>query len=134
MKEIIIDVFIANLPQIVDVLFLILAYIVTRKLIPLIKTKIDENKLNEILHWCQVFVESAQRLDKSGKLEGLSKKEYVMNELNNYIANKGYQFTDEQLQNIRRAAVLTLENTEALINQATIDLKGDTNEKVTSDN
>lgn len=134
MKEIIIDVFIANLPQIVDVLFLILAYIVTRKLIPLIKTKIDENKLNDILHWCQVFVESAQRLDKSGKLEGLSKKEYVMNELNNYIANKGYQFTDEQLQNIRRAAVLTLENTEALINQATIDLKGDTNEKVTSDN
>ena len=134
MKEIIIDVFIANLPQIVDVLFLILAYIVTRKLIPLIKTKIDENKLNEILHWCQVFVESAQRLDKSGKLEGLSKKEYVMNELNNYITNKGYQFTDEQLQNIRRAAVLTLENTEALINQAKTDLKGDTNEKVTSDN
>ena len=57
-----------------------------------------------------------------------------MNELNNYIDNKGYQVTDEQLQNIRRAAVLTLENTEALINQATIDLKGDTNEKVTSDN
>lgn len=134
MKEIIIDVFIANLPQIVDVLFLILAYIVTRKLIPLIKTKIDENKLNDILHWCQVFVESAQRLDKSGKLEGLSKKEYVMNELNNYIANKGYQFTDEQLQNIRRAAVLTLENTEALINQAKTGLKGDTNEKVASDN
>lgn len=134
MKEIIIDVFIANLPQIVDVLFLILAYIVTRKLIPLIKTKIDENKLNDILHWCQVFVESAQRLDKSGKLEGLSKKEYVMNELNNYIANKGYQFTDEQLQNIRRAAVLTLENTEALINQAKTDLKGDINEKVASDN
>ena len=134
MKEIIIDVFIANLPQIVDALFLILAYIVTRKLIPLIKTKIDENKLNDILHWCQVFVESAQRLDKSGKLEGLSKKEYVMNELNNYIANKGYQFTDEQLQNIRRAAVLTLEHTEALINQAKTDLKGDTNEKVTSDN
>lgn len=134
MKEIIIDVFIANLPQIVDVLFLILAYIVTRKLIPLIKTKIDENKLNDILHWCQVFVESAQRLDKSGKLEGLSKKEYVMNELNNYIANKGYQFTDEQLQNIRRAAVLTLENTESLINQAKTGLKGDTNEKVASDN
>ena len=134
MKEIIIDVFIANLPQIVDALFFILAYIVTRQLIPLIKTKIDENKLNDILHWCQVFVESAQRLDKSGKLEGLSKKEYVMNELNNYIANKGYQFTDEQLQNIRRAAVLTLEHTEALINQAKTDLKGDTNEKVTSDN
>lgn len=134
MKEIIIDVFIANLPQIVDTLFLILAYIVTRKLIPLIKTKIDENKLNDILHWCQVFVESAQRLDKSGKLEGLSKKEYVMNELNNYIANKGYQFTDEQLQNIRRAAVLTLENTEALINQAKTGLKRDTNEKVASDN
>ena len=134
MKEIIIDAFIANLPQIVDVLFLILAYIVTRKLIPLIKTKIDENKLNEILRWCQVFVESAQRLDKSGKLEGLSKKEYVMNELNNYITNKGYQFTDEQLQNIRRAAVLTLENTEALINQAKTDLKGDINEKVASDN
>lgn len=134
MKEIITDVFIANLPQIVDALFLILAYIVTRKIIPLIKTKIDENKLNEILHWCQVFVESAQRLDKSGKLEGLSKKEYVMNELNNYITNKGYQFTDEQLQNIRRAAVLTLENTEALINQVKTDLKGDINEKVTSDN
>ena len=57
-----------------------------------------------------------------------------MNELNNYIANKGYQFTDEQLQNIRRAAVLTLENTEALINQAKTGLKGDTNEKVASDN
>ena len=68
MKEIITDVFIANLPQIVDALFLILAYIVTRKIIPLIKTKIDENKLNKILHCFQVFIESAQRLYKSGKL------------------------------------------------------------------
>ena len=124
MKEIITDVFIANLPQIVETLFLIITFIVTKKILPLIKVKIDENKLNEILSWCEIFVESAQRLEKSGKLEGLSKKEYVMNELNNYIANKNYKFTDEQLQNIRRAAVLTLENTEALINQSRKELEG----------
>lgn len=124
MKEIITDVFIANLPQIVETLFLIITFIVTKKILPLIKVKIDENKLNEILSWCEIFVESAQRLEKSGKLEGLSKKEYVMNELNNYIANKNYKFTDEQLQNIRRAAVLTLENTEALINQSRNELEG----------
>ena len=39
-------------------------------------------------------------------------------ERNDYIEEKGYDFTEEQLDNIRRAAVLALEQTEAIVNDA----------------
>lgn len=118
MKDIIIDTCIGYLPQFVELVLTVVAIVVTKKLIPLIKTKINHSQMNEIAEWTEVLVESAQRLDKSGKLENMTKKEYVMEKLMAHVEELGYDFTDSQLDDIRRAAVLALENIEMMANSS----------------
>lgn len=115
MSEIFIDVILANLPQIVSIIIALLGAIVTRKIVPLITTTKNAKRLSEVIAFAQVLVDSAYRLDKSGKLLEATKKEYVMEQLDAYIVEKGYKFTPEQLDNIRRAAVVALEQTEQIV-------------------
>lgn len=114
MKDIIINSFIEYLPELIGLVFTVLSLIVTKKVIPLLKTKISQSQMEEIAEWTKVLVESAQRLDKSGKLENITKKEYVMEKLMAHVKDLGYAFSDDQLDDIRRAAVLALENVEKL--------------------
>jgi hypothetical protein len=72
--------------------------------------------------WVQIFVNSAQRLDKAGNLNGVTKKEYVTNKIMVYIEQSGYQFTEDQLDDIRRSAVYMLEQTEIIIKDAANDI------------
>ena len=115
MKEIFVDVILANLPEIPYIIFALLSAIVTKKILPLITTAKNAKRLGEVISYAQVLVDSAYRLDKAGKLVEITKKEYVMEQLNIYIIDKGYQFTPEQLDNIRRAAVVALEQTEQIV-------------------
>ena len=114
MKEILVNSLIEYLPELIGLVFTILSLVVTKKIIPLVKTKISSSQMAEIAEWTKVLVESAQRLDKSGKLENVTKKEYVMEKLMAHVKDLGYDFTDDQLDDIRRSAVLALENVEKL--------------------
>lgn len=118
MKEILIDSVIQYLPYFIGFVFTVITGIVTKKFIPVLTTTKNAKMLSEVVEFAKVLVESAQRLDKTGKLVEVTKKDYVMQQLNDYIDEKGYEFTEEQLDNIRRAAVLALERTEAIINDA----------------
>jgi len=115
MKEIFVDVILANLPEITYLIFALLSAIVTKKILPLITTAKNAKRLGEVISYAQVLVDSAYRLDKAGKLLEATKKEYVMEQLDAYIVEKGYKFTPEQLDNIRRAAVVALEQTEQIV-------------------
>mgnify|MGYP004673818367 FL=1 len=75
------------------------------------------------MDWAEVFVASAQRLDRSGKLNDLTKKEYVMEKLMEKIKELNYDFTEEQLDNIRRSVVYALEQTEEIIADTADSLK-----------
>lgn len=109
------NIILGYLPDLLRVFFMIVAAIITRKVVPVLTTANNAKKLQEIINFATVLVESAQRLDRTGKLVELTKKEYVMQQLHNYINEKGYKFTEEQLDNIRRAAVLLLEQTEQIV-------------------
>ena len=116
MKEIMIDSVLQYLPYFIGFIFTVLGGVITNKVIPTLTTTKNAKMLSEVIEFAKILVDSAQRLDKTGKLVESTKKDYVMQQLNNYIEEKGYVFTEEQLDNIRRAAVLALEQTEALIN------------------
>lgn len=133
MENAMINALIENLPLIMKIIFTILGVIVTNKLVPFIATKTQSNKaqtvarqLETIMEWASVFVDSAQRLDKSGKLSeltNLTKKEYVMDKLMAKIKELDYDFTEDQLDQIRRSVVYALEQTEAMIEQTKQEVK-----------
>ena len=85
MREVFIDAIIANLPEIISIFFAVLGAIITKKIIPVLTTANNAQKLNEVIQIAEILVESAYRLDKSGRLENITKKEYVMSELDKYI-------------------------------------------------
>ena len=118
MKEIIIDSVLQYLPYFIGFIFTIITGVVSKKAIPVLTTTKNAKMLTEVIEFAKVLVDSAQRLDKTGKLIEVTKKDYVMQQLNDYIKEKGYKFTEEQLDNIRRAAVLALEQTEIIVNDA----------------
>lgn len=109
------NIFLEYLPDLLKVFFAIITAIITKKVVPVLTTAKNAKRLQEIIEFSKVLVDSAQRLDRAGKLAEITKKEYVMQELNGYITEKGYKFTEEQLDNIRRSAVFALEQTEQIL-------------------
>lgn len=122
MRETIIVSIINCIPELVAILVAILSAFIYKKLIPFINAKLDEKnieitskQLEDVKEWIAILVDSAYRLDKSGKLQNITKKEYVTEKIIEYVAKSNYNFTDDQLDDIRRAAVVALEQTEAAI-------------------
>ena len=122
MRETIIVSIINCIPELVAILVAILSAFIYKKLIPFINAKLDEKnieitskQLEDVNEWIAILVDSAYRLDKSGKLQNITKKEYVTKKIIEYVAKSNYNFTDDQLDDIRRAAVVALEQTEAAI-------------------
>lgn len=109
------NIILEYLPDLLKVFFAIITAIITKKVVPVMTTAKNAKRLQEIIDFSKVLVDSAQRLDKAGKLAELTKKEYVMQQLYDYIEEKGYEFTEDQLDNIRRAAVFALEQTEQIL-------------------
>jgi len=139
MQDAFVNALIEVLPIIVKLVFTVIGIIVTNKIVPYIVEKTKANKvlttkeqLEIVKQWTQVFVDSAQRLDKSGKLAeltNLTKKEYVMKKLMDKIGELGYKFTEDQLDQIRRAAVYALDQAEALFDQTKQNIEEAANEQ-----
>lgn len=130
MSAALINLLITYLPYIVEILFAVLSTVIAVKLLPYLRSKLSQSDLNNIekqlgiiMDWAEVFVASAQRLDRSGKLNDLTKKEYVMEKLMEKIKELNYNFTEEQLDNIRRSVVYALEQTEEIIADTADSLK-----------
>ena len=74
-------------------------------LIPLIKTKIDMDKLEKIKAWVKIAVQAAEMIYRESGM-GKIKKENVLKFLN----EKGYSLDAETLDNLIESAVLELKN------------------------
>lgn len=139
MQDAFVNALIEVLPIIVKLVFTVIGVIVTNKIVPYIIEKTKANKalttkeqLEIVKQWTQVFVDSAQRLDKSGKLAeltNLTKKEYVMDKLMEKIGELDYKFTEDQLDQIRRSVVYALDQAEALLDQTKQDIEEAANEQ-----
>lgn len=127
-----INVIIECLPEISVLIMSLVSALIGKKIVPLIASKlhksnieITKEQLMDIQEWMRIFVNSAQRLDKAGNLDGVTKKEYVTNKIMIYVEQSGYIFTQEQLDDIRRSAVYLLEQSEAIIKDAIVDVVED---------
>ena len=74
-------------------------------LIPLIKTKIDMDKLEKVKTWVKIAVQAAEMIYRESGM-GKVKKEFVLNFLN----EKGYSLDAASLDNLIESAVLELKN------------------------
>lgn len=118
------------LPEVASLVMAIVLIIFTKKILPLFKTNSDDSQIKTVKQWANFFVESAERLELAGKLNDVTKKEYVMNKLIEVVAMNGYTFTEEQLDDIRRAAVIVYESTYGMVKLAiSALLSGAENEK-----
>lgn len=89
----------------------ILGLILTGVLIPLIKEKIGNEKLAKYEYWATTAVQSAEMLFKE-KGMGETKKEYVVNFLNEMFNKNKTVITKEQIEVLIEAAVKSMKLAE----------------------
>ena len=130
--NIFIEILIDCLPEIAVLIISLVSAIIGKKIVPFIKAKLDKvnveitkEQLEDVKTWIEMLVNSAQRLDKAGNLGEITKKEYVETNTMIYIQSKGYEFTEEQIDIIRRSLVYLMEQAEIIVNNAADEIVRD---------
>ena len=88
--------------QIISAVIALISALVSAFLIPLLKTKIDANKLQTIKTYVEIGVKAAEQLYTA--TDGEEKKAYVIN----FLAEHGIRFDVSTIDQLIEAAVLQL--------------------------
>lgn len=94
-----------DLTEIISAAVLLIVALLSAFLIPLIKHKVNAEKLDEIRVWVEIAVRAAEQIFHGTGL-GAEKKEFVMT----FLRERGFTLNREALDNIVEAAVLELKN------------------------
>jgi len=90
--------------KIIEAVIALVAAALSTFLIPLIKEKIDSEKLRKVQTYVDIAVTAAEQIYNA--CDGEVKKAYVLN----YLAEKGIQFDAETVERMIEASVLMLHN------------------------
>lgn len=93
--------------SILQAVIIILATVVSRYLIPWLKLKIDTEKVTQVIEFIKSAVCGAEQIINGTGL-GIEKKTYVIDLVQKFLTQKGYKISDEQINLLIEAAVLTL--------------------------
>ena len=93
-----------NITPIINAVIALIAALVSAFVIPWIKKKAAACDLEQMQAWTKIAVAAAEQLYTA--LQGDVKKQYVMK----YLAEKGYDVSDEDIENAIEAEVLRLHN------------------------
>lgn len=85
-----------------EIVLSIIAVVVSCFIVPLLKEKLDAEKLERLVKWVKIAVEAAEQLYGSGA--GQQKKEYVVN----FLLEKGIVFDANKVATIIESAVYQL--------------------------
>lgn len=94
-----------NLTGIISAVLTLIVAVLSAFLIPLIKRKVDAEKLATIQFWVGIAVDAAEQVFRDGGL-GAEKKKYVVN----FLEARGFSIDAEELNNLIEAAVLEMKN------------------------
>lgn len=94
-----------DLTEIIVALIGLIAAIMVRYLIPYIKAKIDESKLDKIMFWVEMAVEAAEKIFKESGM-GQQKKEFVIE----FLRQHDITLDEQQIDVVIEAAVLQMQN------------------------
>lgn len=89
--------------EVIKIVVMLAALVITRYLVPWIREKIGAEKLNEIEKWVRFAVLKAQQVMQSET--GTDKKAYVTQFLKELLIAKNISISDEQLEVLIEAAV-----------------------------
>lgn len=91
-----------DLTSIINAFIALCAALVTAFVIPWVKSKTTAQSRETLLTWVNIAVSAAEKLYKT--TEAQEKKQYVLR----FLANKGYDLNDEEIENTIEAEVLKL--------------------------
>ena len=94
-----------NLTGIISAVLTLIVAVLSAYLIPLIKRKVDAEKLATIQFWVEIAVDAAEQVFRDGGL-GAEKKKYVVN----VLEARGFSIDADELNNLIEAAVLEMKN------------------------
>lgn len=92
-----------DLTYLVGGCIILISGLVTGYIVPYIKSRTDESRLEKIKIWVKTAVEAAEMLYKEQGM-GTAKKEYVLK----FLEKKGFALDQEEIENLIEAAVLEM--------------------------
>lgn len=95
-----------DITHIFELVILLLTAVVATFVVPLLKQKFGQEKLNKVLTYVEIAVKAADQLFATD--EGKAKKEYVVNYLNDILKQQGLTVDMETLENMIEAQVLQI--------------------------
>lgn len=95
-----------DITNIFQLVILLLSALVATFVIPLLKQKFGQEKLNKVMTYVEIAVRAADQLFATD--EGKAKKEYVVNYLTEMLKKQGLTVDIETLENMIEAEVLKL--------------------------
>lgn len=95
-----------DITNIFQLVILLLSALVATFVIPLLKQKFGQEKLNKVMTYVEIAVRAADQLFATD--EGKAKKEYVVNYLTEMLKKQGLTVDMETLENMIEAEVLKL--------------------------
>ena len=97
-----------DITHIFELTILLVSAIVSAFVIPLLKQKLERDKLDKVLTYVEIAVTAADQLFSTE--QGAEKKAYVVAYLNEELAKRGLTVDVETLENMIEAQVLLLHN------------------------
>lgn len=97
-----------NITHIIELAILLVFAIISAFVVPVLKQKLGQDKLNKILTYVEIAVTAADQLFNTD--QGQEKKEYVLAYLNAELERLGLTVDMETLENMIEAQVLILHN------------------------
>lgn len=95
-----------DITHIFQLVILLLSALVATFVIPLLKQKFGQEKLNKVMTYVEIAVRAADQLFNTD--EGKAKKEYVVNYLKEILKQQGLTVDMETFENMIEAEVLKL--------------------------
>ncbi|MEN6618174.1 MAG: phage holin, LLH family [Rikenellaceae bacterium] len=96
--------------QILTLVIPLIGVILTSLVVPLLKTKISNEKLTSIELWVNIAVAAAEQMKAAGILT-VPKKDYVVK----FLKDKGVTITDQELDALIEAAVFEINKAKNLL-------------------
>ena len=98
--------------QILSLVLTIIGLIVTYYVVPILRSKVSDEKLSTVEMWVNIAVAAAEQMKVAGLFpDGQEKKEFVLQ----FIRDKGLTITDEELDALIEAAVYEINKAKHLL-------------------
>lgn len=98
--------------QILSLVLTIIGLIITYYVVPILRSKVSDEKLSLIEMWVNIAVAAAEQMKDAGLLpDGQEKKDFVLQ----FVKDKGITITDEELNALIEAAVYEINKAKHLL-------------------